>query len=256
VDWTRRVTGEQSGAGAGPAASPESQPGRDPDRIEAMFDDIVPHYDLMNMVMTAGLDRCWRAAAAAAAAPPPGAALLDACCGTGDLSLALVRSHPGCAVTGLDFSAAMLDRARAKAAKVGLAVEFVRGDLLRLPFDDDSFGAVTVGWGVRNVAALDRAFAEMARVTRPGGRVVCLEATTPASAAGRRFHAVWFDRVVPAMGALAGAAEAYAYLPASVRSFPDADGLASVMRAAGLTRVRYQRLGFGAMALHVGERAA
>ena len=124
---------------------------------------------------------------------------------------------------------------------------------LRIAMLGDS---LTVGWGVRNVAELDRAFGEMARVTRPGGRVVCLEATMPASAWGRRFHAVWFDRVVPAMGALAGAAEAYAYLPASVRSFPDADGLAAVMKGAGLTHVRYQRLGLGAMALHVGERAA
>ncbi|HMK92664.1 MAG TPA: ubiquinone/menaquinone biosynthesis methyltransferase, partial [Thermoleophilia bacterium] len=217
---------------------------------------IVPHYDLMNRLMTAGLDRCWRAAAAAAAAPPPAAPLLDVCCGTGDLSLALARSYPASAVTGLDFSAAMLEMARTKATRAGLGAEFVRGDLLRLPFDDGAFGAVTVGWGVRNVAELDRAFGEMARVTRPGGRVVCLEATLPASAWGRRFHAVWFDRVVPAMGALAGAAEAYAYLPASVRSFPDADGLAAVMQAAGLLHVRYQRLGLGAMALHVGERAA
>ena len=235
------------------AAEAASQPGRDPERIEAMFDAIVPRYDLMNRLMTAGLDRVWRTAAAAAAAPPPAAPLLDACCGTGDLSLALMRVHPASPVTGLDFSAAMLDRARRKAHEAGLEVEFVRGDLLELPFDDDAFGAATVGWGVRNVARLEGAFAELARVTRPGGRVVCLEATRPASALGRRFHAVWFERVVPAMGALAGAAEAYAYLPASVRSFPDADGLAAVMRSAGLTRVRYQRLGFGAMALHVGE---
>ena len=229
------------------------QPGRDPERIESMFDAIVPHYDLMNRVMTAGLDRRWRAAAAAVAAPPPGAPILDACCGSGDLVLALARTHPASPLTGIDFSASMLDLARDKAARAGVAADFVRGDLLALPFDDGVFGAVSVGWGVRNVADLDRAFAEMVRVARAGARVVCLEATTPASAVGRRFHAVWFDRIVPAMGALAGAAEAYAYLPASVRSFPDVERLAAIMRSAGLDRVRYQRFGLGAMALHVGE---
>jgi demethylmenaquinone methyltransferase / 2-methoxy-6-polyprenyl-1,4-benzoquinol methylase len=230
------------------------RPARDPARIEAMFDRIVPHYDLMNRLMTVGLDRRWRAAAAAAAAPLPGRPILDACCGTGDLSLALARRYPGAPVTGLDFSQAMLDRARPKAAHAAAAVEFVHGDVLALPFADASFGAVTVGWGVRNVADLARAFAEMLRVAAPGARVVCLEATTPTGAAGRRFHGVWFERVVPAMGALVtGDAEAYAYLPASVRSFPDADGLAAVMRDAGLRQVRYRLFGFGAMALHVGE---
>ena len=229
-------------------------PDRDPQRIVGMFDRIVPHYDLMNRLMTVGLDRRWRAAAAAAAAPPPATALLDACCGTGDLTLALAAAWPGAPVTGLDASRAMLTQARAKAARTGAAVEFVHGDLLALPFGDDTFGAVTVGWGVRNVADLERAFAEMTRVARPGAHVVCLEATTPLTPAGRRFHAVWFERVVPAMGALvAGDAEAYAYLPASVRAFPDVEGLAAVMRGAGLRHVRYRLYGFGAMALHVGE---
>jgi demethylmenaquinone methyltransferase/2-methoxy-6-polyprenyl-1,4-benzoquinol methylase len=238
-------------AAAGPRGA---QPGREPERIAAMFDRIVPRYDLMNRLMTMGLDRRWRTSAAVAAAPPRRARVLDVCCGTGDLALALQRRCPDATVTGLDFSEAMLRAARAKAARRAAAVDFVRGDVLALPFPDATFGAVTVGWGVRNVADLDRAFQEMARVARPGARVVCLEATTPRSRAARRFHAVWFERVVPAMGALvAGDAEAYAYLPASVRSFPDADGLAALMRAAGLERVRYRRLGLGAMALHVGE---
>jgi demethylmenaquinone methyltransferase/2-methoxy-6-polyprenyl-1,4-benzoquinol methylase len=232
-------------------------PARGAERIAAMFDRIVPHYDLMNRLMTAGLDQRWRAAAAAAAEPAPGKPVLDACCGTGDLSLALARRYPNAAVTGLDFSEAMLGCARPKAARAGARVEFVRGDLLALPFDDATFGAVTVGWGVRNVADLERAFAEMVRVAAPGARVVCLEATTPAGVAGRRFHAVWFDRVVPAMGALVtGDAEAYAYLPASVRSFPGAEGLAAVMRAAGLQGVHYRLFGFGAMALHIGQAPA
>lgn len=245
------VTGTPSGD---PEPGATATPSRDPQRIATMFNQIVPHYDLMNRLMTVGLDRRWRAAAAAAASPPPGAPLLDACCGTGDLSLALARAYPGSAVTGLDFSDAMLACARPKVARGGARVDFVPGDLLALPFADDSFGAVTVGWGVRNVADLKLAFAEMARVAAPGANVVCLEATTPTSELGRRFHAVWMTRVVPALGALVtGEAEAYAYLPASVRSFPNADGLAAVMRAAGLTDVRYRLFGLGAMALHVGR---
>lgn len=218
-----------------------------------MFDRIARRYDLMNRLMTFGLDERWRRAAAREAGPPPGEPLLDACCGTGDLSLALRRLYPGSPVTGLDFSETMLAGARRKAAGAGDGLRFVRGDLLDLPFADNSFAATTVGWGVRNVADLLGAIREMVRVTRPAGRVVCLEATIPPHGLGRAFHAVWFERVVPALGGVvAGDREAYSYLPASVRAFPDADGLAAVMVAAGLEKVRFRRLGLGAMALHVG----
>jgi demethylmenaquinone methyltransferase / 2-methoxy-6-polyprenyl-1,4-benzoquinol methylase len=153
----------------------------------------------------------------------------------------------------------MLDRAREKAtARAGRGLpaprEFVAGDLLALPFEDDRFAAVTVGWGVRNVPDIPRAFAEMARVTRPGGRVVCLESTMPPDGLGKRFHAVWMAHVVPLLGRIVtGDPSAYAYLPASVAAFPRADALAAIMAGAGLTSVRFRRLGFGAVALHVGE---
>ncbi len=243
-----------------------------------MFGAIAPRYDLMNRLMTAGLDRRWRTLAAAAAGLSPGDGALDVCCGTGDLAFALADACPDCAVTGLDFTAAMVERAREKAtrrrwkaakrrwqvARRGRAhgrdedrpVEpiFLRGDLLALPFADNEFAAVTVGWGVRNVPDLDRAMAEMTRVTRTGGRVVILESTRPPGGLGRRFHAVWFDRLVPLLGRLvAGAGSAYDYLPASVRDFPDADALAVRMADAGLVNVRYRRFGFGAVALHVAE---
>jgi demethylmenaquinone methyltransferase/2-methoxy-6-polyprenyl-1,4-benzoquinol methylase len=238
---------------------------RDPGRIAAMFGRIVPHYDLMNRLMTAGLDRRWRRLAAAEAPLSPDDRALDVCCGTGDLSFALAERWPGCAVTGLDFTAEMLDRARQKGARRrgadattgARAPDFVQGDVLALPFADGEFAAVTVGWGVRNVPDLPRALAEMSRVTRPGGRVVCLESTRPPGGFGRRFHGVWFDRVVPALGRLvAGEDSAYQYLPASVQDFPDADGLAALMARAGLGGVRYRRLGFGAVALHVGVKPA
>jgi demethylmenaquinone methyltransferase/2-methoxy-6-polyprenyl-1,4-benzoquinol methylase len=228
---------------------------RDPQQIEAMFSRIARRYDLMNLLMTAGLDRRWRRRAAAAVDVQPGERVLDACCGTGDLALELARRYPFSHVTGLDFSEAMLVRARAKAARAGLPspVDFVAGDLLALPFADDSFAAVTVAYGVRNVPELSRAFAEMARVTRSGGRVVCLEITTPPGGFGRRFHRLWFDRAVPALGRLvAGDSSAYTYLPASVRSFPPADELAVIMRRAGLRAVRFHRFGMGIIALHVG----
>jgi demethylmenaquinone methyltransferase/2-methoxy-6-polyprenyl-1,4-benzoquinol methylase len=213
----------------------------------------------MNRLMTAGLDGRWRRLAATQAALESGDVALDACCGTGDLTFSLVEACPACEVTGLDFTPEMLDRAREKMAARELAGhpvprEFIAGDLLALPFEDGRFAAVTVGWGVRNVPDIPRAFAEMARVTRPGGRVVCLESTMPPDGPGKRFHAVWMAHVVPLLGrVVTGDGAAYAYLPASVAAFPRATELAAIMVDAGLRNVRYRRLGFGAVALHVGE---
>ena len=232
---------------------------RDPSRIEAMFGGIARRYDLMNRLMTAGLDGRWRRMAATEARLTPGDEALDTCCGTGDLAFSLAETCPSCVVTGLDFTPAMLARAREKAVareRRGLPVPcaFVQGDLLALPFHAGRFAAVTVGWGVRNVSDVPRAFAEMARVTRPGGRVVCLESTQAPPGWGSRFHEVWMGHVVPALGrAVTGDLSAYSYLPASVAAFPRADELAAIMSRAGLADVRHRRLGFGAVALHVGE---
>jgi demethylmenaquinone methyltransferase/2-methoxy-6-polyprenyl-1,4-benzoquinol methylase len=232
---------------------------RDPSRIEAMFGGIAARYDLMNRIMTAGLDAGWRRLAASQTRLVPGDEALDACCGTGDLTFSLADACPGCAVTGLDFTPAMLERARAKASArrrrdLPVPRAFVAGDILDLPFEDGRFAAVTVGWGVRNVPDVPGAFREMARVTRPGGSVVCLESTQAPEGLGKRFHDVWLGRVVPVLGRrITGDPSAYAYLPASVAAFPRADELAAIMAGAGLTEVRYRRLGFGAVALHVGE---
>lgn len=235
---------------------------RDPDRIRAMFDRIMPRYDLMNSLMTLGLDGRWRRMAAAQARLAGGDRVLDACCGTGDLAFTLGAMYPDCAVVGLDFSAKMLARAREKAGdrrRGGASVlpEFIRGDLLDLPFADHEFAAVTVGWGVRNVSQVGRAFAELARVTRPGGRVVCLESTRTQGEPGGRLHRLWMRGVVPALGrVVTGENEAYAYLPASVEAFPSAEELAAIMARVGLTNVRYRRVGLGGVAIHVGEVAA
>jgi demethylmenaquinone methyltransferase / 2-methoxy-6-polyprenyl-1,4-benzoquinol methylase len=217
--------------------------------VRTMFDRIAPVYDAMNRVMTAGLDRRWRRETAAAVVRP-GDAALDACCGTGDLAVACARA--GARVTGLDFSARMLERARRKAPEL----EWVRGDLLELPFADASFDAATVGFGVRNVESLDRALAELRRVLRPGGRLAILEITTPRGPL-RPFYRLWFDRLVPLLvGRLLRGGPAYTYLPASVRRFPGPEELAELLRASGFERVSFRRLAGGIVALHLGEAAA
>jgi len=222
-----------------------------------MFGRIADRYDLMNTVMTAGLDRRWRALAARQVEARPGDEVLEVCCGTGDLSLQIARAHPAARVIGLDLSEPMLARAEEKRAldRFGGHVRFVHGDAMHTGFGDERFAVVTAAFGVRNLPDLPRAFAELSRVTVPGGRLVCLEITTPPPGPGKWFHALWFDRLVPLLGRLiAGETTAYSYLPASVRAFPSADGLARLLHAAGWRHVRYRRMGFGAVALHVAER--
>jgi demethylmenaquinone methyltransferase/2-methoxy-6-polyprenyl-1,4-benzoquinol methylase len=219
-----------------------------PAAVEAMFDRISPVYDAMNRIMTAGLDRRWRALAAASAVRP-GDEVLDACCGTGDLALAGERA--GGRVTGLDFSERMLERARRKSQ----TVRWVRGDVMALPFADASFDAATVGFGIRNVDDLEGGLRELARVLRPGGRLACLEITRPRGAL-RPFFRLWFDGVVPLLGKALPGGAAYTYLPASVRRFPGPDDLAAVMRRAGFGEVQWRRLGGGIVALHVARRPA
>jgi len=215
--------------------------------VETMFDRIAPVYDAMNRVMTAGLDRRWRRLTAEAVVRP-GDAVLDACCGTGDLAIACARIAGK--VTGIDFSERMLERARRKAPEL----EWVRGDLLALPFADGSYDAATVGFGVRNVDDLDRALRELRRVLHVGGRVGILEITRPRGLLAP-FYRVWFDGIVPLLGKVLPGGSAYAYLPASVRRFPGPDQLVELMRTAGFADVRYRLLAGGIVALHTGTAA-
>ncbi len=216
------------------------------DGVRTMFDRIAPVYDAMNHAMTAGLDRRWRRLAADAVVAP-GETVLDACCGTGDLALA-ARAAGG-VVTGLDFSEAMLERARRKSAEI----EWLEGDLLHLPFSDRSFDTATVGFGVRNVEDLDRALRELRRVLRPGGRLAILEIVRPKGPLAL-FYRAWFGGLVPLAGSiLPGGAAAYSYLPASVRRFPGPTELAERVRTAGFHPVAHRLLGGGIVVLLVGE---
>jgi demethylmenaquinone methyltransferase/2-methoxy-6-polyprenyl-1,4-benzoquinol methylase len=210
-----------------------------------MFDRIAPVYDAMNRVMTAGLDRRWRRITVEQVVRP-GDRVLDACCGTGDLAIAARRR--GAKVVGLDFAEAMLERARRKSAEV----EWVRGDVLALPFEDGSFDAATVGFGIRNVEDLPAGLRELRRVLGPGGRLGVLEITRPRGALAP-FYRVWFDGLVPLLGRLLPGGSAYSYLPASVRRFPDPESLSALLEEAGFSQVRFRLLAGGIVALHVAE---
>ena len=214
-----------------------------PDEVRGMFDRIAPVYDAMNRVMTAGLDRRWRRLAVRAVVWP-GDRVLDSCCGTGDLAIEAERR--GGRVTGLDFSERMLERARRKSG----TIEWVQGDALALPFADGEFDAVTVGFGVRNLADLEGGLREAARVLRPGGKIAVLEITRPRGLL-RPFFRLWFDVLVPLAGKVLPGGKAYTYLPASVRRFPGPEDLATLFRNAGFEDVRYRLLGGGSVALHV-----
>jgi demethylmenaquinone methyltransferase / 2-methoxy-6-polyprenyl-1,4-benzoquinol methylase len=235
-------------------------PTRDADdfsvQVRGMFDRIAGVYDLMNTAMSAGLHHRWRERAADRAELAPGQAALDVCCGTGDLALALAaRVGVEGEVLGCDFSEPMLDLAREKAAARGLGqVRFEWADALELPYKDGRFDAVSVGFGARNLADLDRGLAEMTRVLMPGGRLVILEITQPRRPPLSLFYSLWFDRIVPVLGTLAGDRAAYTYLPRSVRGFPSPAGLAQRMDAAGLRGIRYTVLAGGIIAIHSGRK--
>jgi demethylmenaquinone methyltransferase / 2-methoxy-6-polyprenyl-1,4-benzoquinol methylase len=216
-------------------------------QVRAMFDRIALVYDRMNSVMTAGMHHSWRRRAVDVARVGPGSRALDVATGTGDLAIELASR--GASVIGVDFSPAMLELARGKAPDV----EFEEGDALALRFADGEFDAVTVGFGARNFADLDRGLRELARVTKPGGRVVVLEITTPRRAPLSWFFRGWFDHAVPAFGRFADS-DAYTYLPSSVRRFPGPEQLAGRMAAAGLADVRWILTAGGIIAIHSGTR--
>src|SRR5262245_10371058 len=227
------------------------------DQVRGMFDRIAGVYDLMNSAMTAGLHHQWRQRAVDRAQVGPGSDALDVCCGTGDLALELRRRiGPDGRVVGCDFSEPMLELARRKSGEEGLPVEFGWADALELPYGDRSFDAVTIGFGARNLADLERGISEMVRVLRPGGCLVILEITRPQREPLAAFYSRWFDRLVLVIGTFAGDADAYSYLPDSVRSFPEPRELAALMDAAGLEGIRWLLLAGGIIAVHSGVKSS
>jgi demethylmenaquinone methyltransferase/2-methoxy-6-polyprenyl-1,4-benzoquinol methylase len=226
-------------------------------QVNRMFDRVASRYDLLNSVMSAGLHHRWRERAANRAGLEPGGSALDVCCGTGDLTLELSsRVAPAGSVIGCDFSEPMLDLAREKVVARGAGnIRFEWADALQLPYDAGRFDAVTVGFGVRNLADIDGGLRELARVLRPGGRLVVLEFTEPHRPPFSTFYSIWFDRIVPVLGRLTKDPAAYSYLAESVKSFPDPPGLAAKMDAAGLGGIRYTILAGGIVTIHSGVRA-
>jgi demethylmenaquinone methyltransferase/2-methoxy-6-polyprenyl-1,4-benzoquinol methylase len=212
--------------------------------------------------MTAGLHHRWRRRAVELAQVTAGGRVLDVATGTGDLAFALAQAvGAGGLVVGADFSEQMLEIARRKAGSgaagpSGAEVRFEQANALLLPHATDEFDAATVGFGVRNFSDLDQGLRELARVVRPGGRVVILEMTTPQRPPLSTFFKLWFDRVVPLLGRVAGDSDAYTYLPNSVRRFPGPQELAARMAAVGFSDIRYVLTAGGIIALHVGTVAA
>lgn len=223
--------------------------------VERMFGRIAPGYDRVNRVMTFGLDQGWRRRVVGLVSPPVGGRALDVGTGTGDFLPELAGWTQGGLVVGVDFALPMMQAGAPKITPLEDGGAFVGGDALRLPFPDESFDAITTGFVMRNVTDIAAAFREMYRVTRPGGAVACLEVARPRSALLRLGHRVYFEGVVPWIGALLGGdRQAYTYLPQSARAFPPPAELAEIMRAAGWQHVTYRLVGLGAAAIHVGAK--
>jgi len=215
-----------------------------------MFDGIAHRYDLLNRLMSAGLDRHWRVRLVNLAMLAPGMRCLDLCCGTGDVTREIARR--GVEAVGLDASGEMLAIARQRG---GGDISYIHGDALCVPCAGESFDAVTIAFGNRNVASLDRLYTEMRRVVRSGGRVVSLEINRPTSSLLQELFFLYFSRFPALLARLLGAdPSAYTYLPASVRQYPSPEAVAEIMRVAGLREVRIERHLGGIIVMHRGIR--
>jgi len=226
-------------------------------RVREMFAAIATRYDLLNHLLSGNVDQRWRRLVArrvAANLPEGQARVLDVACGTGDLSLAFA-ARTNAQIVGLDFCRPMLDIAAAKSSKRNLAIPFVEGDALNLPFSDQSFDGVSIAFGLRNLATFEGGLRELLRILRPGGIAVVLEFSKPQTPIWRTFFRVYFTKLLPLFGGLiSGSKSAYEYLPDSVSRFPDQVSLAAMMKEIGFTEVTFQNLTGGIAALHLGRR--
>lgn len=233
-------------------------PDKTPSRIAGMFDAIAPRYDLLNRVLSVGLDRRWRDRAVDVLRLPAGARVLDLCTGTADLAVATVRRCPGSSVVGVDFAGAMLRLGLAKIASLdlGRSIQLVRGDATRIPMGTATCDAATIAFGIRNVSEPERALAEIARVLRPSGRLAILEFGQPAIPGIRSLYSWYFRYVLPAIGRLVSKHNsAYSYLPASVGTFPPPAEFVGIIARNGFSNVRAVPLTFGIVYLYVGQKS-
>lgn len=222
--------------------------------VQDMFDRIAGRYELLNMVMTAGLHRVWNRKVIGAANLLPGDHVLDLACGTGSLSRDLAKKVGSEGrVLGVDFSKEML---RAAESRPRANIEYRFGDATKLEgVPSGGFDAATIAYGARNIPDLDALFSEMSRAVRPGGAVVCLEIARPKNALFSAFYGLWFDRIVPKVGGkISGDVKAYSYLPESVKAFVAAEDLAGIMERNGLQDVTYRSIAGGIITLHRGVR--
>jgi demethylmenaquinone methyltransferase / 2-methoxy-6-polyprenyl-1,4-benzoquinol methylase len=223
--------------------------------VRGMFGRIAPRYDLLNHLLSMNIDRYWRARTVRRVAhilERPGAQVLDVCCGTGDLTLALNSGSPSAHIFGSDFSHPMLERANRKNANG----RWFEADALRLPIADAALDLATIAFGFRNLTNYHSGLLELRRILKPGGTLAILEFSTPPNPLLAEVYGFYSRTILPAVGgALSGSRDAYTYLPESVRKFPDADGLANQMRDAGFVNVRFERMTAGIVALHLGDRS-
>ena len=222
-------------------------------KVREMFTRLAWRYDLVNDIMSFGLHRLWKRQTVRIAVDGRPARVLDICCGTGDLCF-LARGMGAGRVTGLDFTLPMLAVARTRKAQEGPSVEFAEGDALRLPFGDNSFDAITVSYGLRNIAEPAAALAEMRRVLAPGGRAVILDFGKPDNRIAGALYSVFLHTMMPAVGWLFHRdPQTYLYIPASLERYPGQRGVAELMRNAGFVNVRYEERLLGTMGINIGE---
>ena len=229
--------------------SPRADLNKDPKEIASMFDSLASRYDVMDALMTGGLDRVWMTALRKAVAPHPGERILDLAAGTGASSAALAKG--GAEVVACDLSEGMIEVGRERHPEI----EFVHGNAMDLDFEDGSFDAVTISWGLRNIPDPELALREMARVVRPRGRLVVLEFSTPPNAVWRALYNFYLKHLIPFWGGLiTGDKAGFVYLSKSIKAFPNQEGLAKMMRDAGFVDVTWKNYTGGIAAVHVAKK--